>query len=110
MQTSISTEMYATLATAEAVLVREYTRTDGEQFAKVLASGTLENMELEASTNRLVILLPGMASISDYAVLVSDLEMPKGEVAGPCSRCGLRPVGVQGMVCFECYQKEHAGG
>jgi hypothetical protein len=71
--------MFATLSTAEAVLVREYTRTDGAQFAKVLASGTLENMELEAATNRLVILLPGMASISEYAVLVADLGMPKEE-------------------------------
>ena len=24
---------------------------------------------------------------------------------GVCHRCGLRPIGVQGMVCFECHQK-----
>ncbi len=61
---------------AEAIVVREYERTDGSRFGEVLLIGDMKNCQELADESKTVIQSKNYKVISDTAVLVKDLQLP----------------------------------
>ena len=75
-ETSITPELYAQLKDCDSVLVREYARSDGSRFAKVIAAGTSDEMDSLAGTPGLLLVLSGVEYIGDMVVPVGELLPP----------------------------------
>jgi regulator of protease activity HflC (stomatin/prohibitin superfamily) len=64
------------LKDCDSVLVREYERTDGTRFGKVVRAGNAADPDSLAGTPGLLLLMPGVKDIREYVVPVSELLPP----------------------------------
>ncbi len=69
----------AIIAKSEAVVIREYERSDLSRIAKLIAWGDLEEMEDLANRSEIVILPVGITIIAQKCVPVAELLGPEKE-------------------------------
>ncbi len=72
----MTSDELADIRQCESVIVREYERADGSRFAKAVAWGDADEMEMQAVSNGMFIVPVGFKIVAQRAIAVSELLPP----------------------------------
>jgi hypothetical protein len=70
----LTQEQYDDIRKCESVIIREYENVDGSRFAKAVAWGDAEEMQLQADTPSVLIVPVGVAIVCQRAIPVAELK------------------------------------